>query len=343
MQRKEQIKQFLTQHGHGEDTISLLAGDASFRKYWRITNLNGATLVLMDAPPEHEDIRPFVRVSGLLNQAGLRVPAIKAQDAMQGFLLLEDLGDSIFTQLLKQSLQQEPLFYETACDALIALQAYSQQQPAIATQLPAYDEAVYLREVNLFAEWFLVQVHGAKKAKLLRQEWQNLWQNILSQAELQQNCLVHRDYHADNLLWLQAEGIQRVGLLDYQDALWGDPLYDLASLLEDARRDVASQTVEYCKNRVFEQLGESKEKLQQRYDVLAAQRNCKIVGIFVRLAVRDNKPRYLEYLPRVWAHLQRDISAPILAPVSAFIKEHVPLIYQGAFQADANQGGIIAA
>jgi aminoglycoside/choline kinase family phosphotransferase len=340
MEARAEIKNFVSDAGIQNADITLLAGDASFRKYWRVRTLK-QTLVLMDAPPAHEDVRPFIQVTDLLKNAGLRVPKILAQDIAQGFLLLEDLGDHLFTLVLQKGLQDELALYEQACKALIHLQGYSAANPEISHSLPPYDDAVYLRELALFGQWFLPEIHGEAQAKKLSGEWQSLWADILAQAGLQQNCMVHRDYHADNLLWLDgAKGMARVGMLDYQDALCGDALYDAVSLLEDARRDVAGDTVQHCKNMLFDALCRSdgsvtKAMLETRYNVLAAQRNCKIIGIFMRLAMRDHKPRYLAYLPRVWQHLHRDLQHEALAPIRQFIEQNIPADFQGGCAIDA--------
>jgi len=342
MSRQSEMEQFVADAGHAGAPISLLAGDASFRKYWRV-NVQGSSLVLMDAPPEHEDVRPFIQVTNLLRDMGLKAPSVHAQDLQRGFLLLEDLGDSLFSRTLMVGADQEAAMYQAACDALVKIGAESKKHAALSSALPPYDAAVYLREVALFAEWFLVQVHGQAIAKSLRDDWLQIWRDVLAHAGLTNEVLVHRDYHADNLLWLAGEGTDRVGMLDYQDALYGDPLYDVISLLEDARRDVAPAVVAQCKAFMQTSTHTNADDFARRYHVLAAQRNCKIVGIFTRLCVRDGKARYLDYMPRVWGHLLGDITHPSLAPVKAFIDTHVPAAYRGVFTADVTRGGLVIA
>ena len=340
MSRFDEIEQFVASAGYEGAPISLLAGDASFRKYWRVKAATG-TLVVMDAPPEHENITPFIEVTRLLLALGARAPKIHAQDHERGFLLLEDLGDNLYSKALAAQPAGEAMMYQAACEALSVLHRESGKNKAVAATLPRYDDAVYLREVALLAEWFLVQVHGQEIAKTLREEWLAIWKDVLKTAKLEQNILVHRDYHADNLLWLEGEGTARVGMLDYQDALLGDALYDVISLLEDARRDVSPETVVACKAFMLKDCGASKDDFDLRYAVLAAQRNSKIIGIFTRLCVRDGKARYLDFMPRVWGHLLNDIEHPALAPVKQFIDTHVPAAYRGAFQADVTRGGIV--
>ncbi len=336
-ERGQAMDAFLVQAGWVGATRRMLAGDASFRRYERV-EWHGRHAVLMDAPPPWEDVAPFVRVTEQLAACGVRVPQIIAADRAQGFLLLEDLGDASFTRLLKDQPAREAELYLAATEALLVLaRASATQRP----ELPAYDMAVYRREAGLFAEWFLPQLHGIEQARTLRADWLSCWEAVLANAGLKQQCLVHRDYHADNLLWLEgAAGIDAVAMLDYQDALWGDAAYDLASLLEDARRDVSADTVRRCWQHYLQASGEPEAHFTRRYAVLAAQRNAKIIGIFVRLCVRDGKAHYLDYLPRVWGHFMRDLAHPALAPVRAFVDAHVPVAWRGDFSADVSIGGI---
>lgn len=329
--RGPQMDAFLARTGRASATRRMLAGDASFRRYERVDHDN-TIMVLMDAPPPWEDVGPFMAVTQLLEKAGVSVPAILDADEAEGFLLLEDLGDAILTRVLQNEPQREGKLYAGACAALRALQ----QSPR--EHLPPYDAAVYLREVALFAEWFLPQIVGIERAGALRAEWLEIWQRVLRAAPLQQSVLVHRDYHADNLLWLRDRaGHRAIGMLDYQDALWGDAAYDLVSLLEDARRDVQPATARACYDAFAADQGDD---FAVRYAVLGAQRNAKIIGIFVRLCVRDGKAHYLDYLPRVWVHFLHDLKHPALAEVSDFVEAHVPTQWRGVFAADASIGGI---
>jgi aminoglycoside/choline kinase family phosphotransferase len=334
---------FLTRAGWHGATRSMLAADASFRRYERVTH-HDAIAVLMDAPPPWEDVQPFMNITRQLADFGLSVPHILAADRDAGFLLLEDLGDASFTRLLKSHPARELETYAMATQALVAM---AKQSVAHATHLSAtlkpYDGAIYLREAALLVEWFMPQVVGMEKAQALRAEYLDIWRGILAATPLQRNCLVHRDYHADNLFWLaNRTGHAAVGMLDYQDALLGDAAYDLASLLEDARRDVGAVTVESCMAEYVRALGEDADLFATRYAVLAAQRNAKIIGIFMRLCVRDGKAHYLDYLPRVWGHFMRDVAHPALAPMRAFVETHVPSAARGRIEADVTIGGMRA-
>ena len=334
-ERSNEMDRFLSEHGYSAATRSMLAGDASFRRYERV-HIEGEVLVLMDAPPPWENISPFIAVTKQLHQMGVSAPEILAADENEGFLLLEDLGDALFTRVLKEQPAKEKEFYLAAIDALLHIQ--KTKHPT----LPLYDNAVYLRELGLFAEWFLPQIHGVERAPALREEWLSLWIPILMSSGLQQSVLVHRDYHADNLVWLADRlGVQRVGMLDYQDALLGDAAYDLVSLLEDARRDVDPSVVDACYGRFVNHSGEDAKSFATRYAVLGAQRNAKIIGIFTRLCVRDGKPQYLDYLPRVWGHFLRDIEHPALESVKRFMEAHVPGDWRGKYEANATIGGLV--
>ena len=340
-ERGEAMDAFLARHGWVGATRRMLAGDASFRRYERVEH-NGTIAVLMDAPPPWEDVRPFLEVTAVLSHCGVSVPHIIAQDEAEGFLLLEDLGDLSFTRLLREHPERESEIYAAATDALVAIHMTSLAKADILQdELPPYDMAVYLREAALFVEWFLPQIHGIEKARQLKDEYLAVWRGIIEGVGLKQNCIVHRDYHADNLFWLEGRGdYQAVGMIDYQDALWGDAAYDLASLLEDARRDVDPTTMAECFARYSTAIGEPARAFAARYAVLAAQRNAKIIGIFCRLCVRDGKAHYVDYLPRVWNHFLNDLHHPLLSPLKEFVDTYVPVNYRGHFDIDASIGGI---
>lgn len=341
--RGAEMDAFLKRIGRAGATRTMLAADASFRRYERVYN-DTEISVLMDAPPPWEDVKPFLQVTGTLSRFGVSVPHILASDVAEGFLLLEDLGDASFTRLLKSEPQRERDIYMEATKALVAIREGSLNASLDgASEHPPYDMAVYLREAALFVEWLLPQVMGVEKAKALRNEYLELWRGVLESANLRQSCLVHRDYHADNLFWLaDRAGHHAVGMIDYQDALWGDPAYDLASLLEDARRDVADSTVADCFAYYATATGEKAYGFAARFAVLAAQRNAKIIGIFVRLCVRDGKAHYLDYLPRVWRHFMHDLNHAALTPIREFVEQHVPVEWRGTFKADSSIGGIVA-
>ena len=337
--RDADIQAFLAQCGWGGAACKLLAADASFRHYYRVSH-DEKNAVVMDAPPPWENVASFLQVGAYLQRDHLSVPQIIAADSDNGFLLLEDFGDTSFTKLLARDPSREGELYIAATDALVEITRASNTGDM--SQLKLYDRDVYLREVALFAEWFLPQVVGLPRAQEMRAEWLKLWSAVLQEVRLQQTTLVHRDYHADNLFWLaERVGYRAVGMLDFQDALLGDAAYDLASLLEDARRDVQPETVDLCLKHFIAHMGVDSSAFMTRYAVLAAQRNAKIIGIFTRLAVRDGKAHYMNYQPRVWNHFMRDLSYPLLQPIADFVKKHVPASYCGSFKPDSTIGGVI--
>lgn len=327
-ERLAQIRQFIQGTEFRDAELHPLAGDASFRRYVRVRKGDRGAM-LMDAPPAKEDVRPFVAIAKYLCSHAYSAPKILAKDIAHGFLLLEDLGDDSFTSVLKCGGDAQAL-YAAAIDVLVEWHKPGFSDPA-ALPLPLYDRALLMREVALFSDWFLPQVVGKAKADALRAEYLGIWETLLDRHTPSMSVWVHRDYHADNLMWLPGrQGSARVGLLDFQDGVYGDAAYDLVSLLEDARRDVDAALVSAMLERYIAASGADRAQLLQGYALLGAQRNSKIVGIFTRLAARDRKPHYLAYLPRVWAHLEHDLRHPSLASLKAWVDVHVAPGMRGA-------------
>lgn len=329
-ERKRQIDAFLERAGWGRAERRLLAGDASFRRYERLF-MDDRTAVLMDAPPPQEDVRPFIAIARHLLAEGYSAPDIYANDVAAGFLLLEDLGDDCYTRLLDGPTPPvaEQALYEAAVDLLIAL-----HRRAAPTELAPFDVATLLAEVELFIDWYVPRRRGgAAPSKALRQSYARAWRDVLPLAQRVPNALVLRDYHADNLMWLPARGgarddpngVKRVGLLDFQDAVRGPVSYDLVSLLEDARRDVPPAIAAAMIRRYLAaNPALDEESFGAAYAVLGAQRNLRIVGVFSRLCARDGKAQYLALLPRVWGLVEHDIAHPALAPVKAWLDREIP-------------------
>ncbi len=312
-----------------------LAGDASFRRYERL-ELDGRTAMLMDAPPEHEDVRPFWAIAGYLLGLGLSAPNILDGDIENGFLLLEDLGDDLFVRVVERAAGPgEEQLYGAAVDVLLSLHGHDAPEsipiPGGAHKVPAHDHKTLLAEANLFVEWYLPALTGADVAESDKAEYEALWLDLFGHLAWPRPVLVLRDYHAENLIWLpERDGLAKVGLLDFQDAAAGHPAFDLMSLLEDARRDVAPDLAAKMLDRYIAaasaRTGDFDEAAFRRaYAILGAQRNAKIVGIFTRLWRRDGKPEYLKFLPRVWVHLDRNLDHVDLAPLRDWIGERVPL------------------
>lgn len=324
-ERAAKIAAFLARHGWPGAERRPLAGDASFRRYERVL-ANGRGAVLMDAPPGKEDVRPFLAVARHLVARGFSAPAILAADEDAGLVLLEDLGDGLFTRVLDQGGAEEAM-YAAAVDVLLELH----REPPSGLDLPPYDNARLHQEADLLVDWFLPAMTGVPTPTPLRAAYTAAWNAVLPLARAVPETLVLRDYHADNLVWLpDRPGVRRVGLLDFQDAVIGSVAYDLVSLLEDARRDIAGNAVDAMLARYLAgRPGLDRNAFAAAYAVLGAQRNCKIIGIFTRLWRRDGKPAYLDYLPRVWGHLARDLAHPALAPVKRWLDDAVPPEWRG--------------
>jgi len=309
--------EFLAAHGWGDAEILPLAGDASFRRYFRVVAPDRQA-VLMDAPPEHEDIRPFLKIARHLVAQGHSAPRDLAVDLDRGLLLLEDFGD----RLVGPELARDPLLEETVyTDALSILDQLHRAAPP--EGVAPYDAAVLHREVDLLIEWYAPAIGSAVDAAGFHAAWDAVFPAILA-GQSAHPVLVLRDYHADNLMLLDRPGTARLGLLDFQDALVGHAAYDLVSLLQDARRDVSPALEEAMLHRWSALTGCDAEAFRAQYEILGAQRNTKIVGIFARLWQRDGKPRYLDYLPRVWGYLERNLAHPALAPVASWFDANIP-------------------
>lgn len=307
---------FLAANGWEGAEIQPLAGDASFRRYFRI-HRDGETAVLMDAPPEHEDVGPFLKISDYLAGRGFASPRTLAVDREKGLLLLEDFGDERVGPVLVREPQRERAIYESAIDTLAEIG----RQPAPA-DIPPYDQAAMEREIGLLPQWYAPAVDLAVDEPGYLSAWRNAWGDVLDAVQ-SKPVLVLRDYHADNLMVLP--GRRELGLLDFQDALAGHPAYDLVSLLQDARRDVAPEIEEEMLNRYVTTAGVADPgRFRAHYEILGAQRNSKILGIFTRLWKRDGKPIYLPLQPRVWGYLERNLRHPALAPVRAWFDANIP-------------------
>ena len=321
------IARFLDQAGWGNAEHAPLPGDASFRRYIRLQGSDKRTAMLMDAPPPHENVRPYLAVARLLRRLGLGAPAIFNQDAQHGLLLLEDLGDDTYARLLACGEAEEPL-YALAVDVLIALRRRfdAKEAKAAARLLPPYDDKRLLDETALLVDWYWPSVVGGAVDPALRAEYLALWEGVLPAARRIPATLVLRDYHVDNLMHVRNRGgFLECGLLDFQDAVIGPLSYDLVSLLEDARRDVPIDLADRMRQRYLTAFPEiDRAAFDASYAILGAQRGAKIVGIFTRLCVRDGKPQYLEHIPRVWRLLQHDLAHPALAPVAAWFARHIP-------------------
>ena len=321
-ERARAAEAFLGAAGWGAARREALPGDASFRRYHRLF-LDDRRAMLMDAPPDKEDVRPYVLIARLLGRLGFSAPAILAEEPAQGLLLIEDFGDDTYTRLLARG-HDETRLYALAVDVLAELQR--RFRPDDAAGIPAYDDERLLNETALLTDWFLPAATGGATHPDLRHAYLDAWRQAMPLGQAVPSTLVLRDYHIDNLMLVPGRaGLAACGLLDFQDAVIGPASYDLVSLLEDARRDIAPALAEAMYRRYEAALPVAdRAAFAASYAVMGAQRSAKIVGIFTRLCVRDGKRTYLAHLPRVWRLLQQDLCHPALAPVRAWFDRHVP-------------------
>jgi aminoglycoside/choline kinase family phosphotransferase len=314
-QLPEGLAEFTARAGWADAQVEPLPGDASFRRYFRL--LRGSeTAMLMHAPPPHEDPAPFLHVARWLADNGMRAPAIHAAEPQAGWVLTEDFGNDRMRDWLDVKPGDERAAYEAAVEALAALHRLPPGPFA------PYDMAVYAREAALLTEWYCpaqgldVDVAGYAAA----------WDEALAPLIARQipGVTVLRDYHAENIMLLGGQAGAPQGLIDFQDALVGHPAYDLVSLLQDARRDVAVDLETAMLVHYAHHAGLADDEFIADYARLGAQRNAKIVGIFTRLDRRDGKPRYLGLIPRVWEALERDLAHPALEPVARWFDANIP-------------------
>ncbi|HWW56884.1 MAG TPA: phosphotransferase [Sphingopyxis sp.] len=305
---------FLAAHGWGDARILPLAGDASFRRYFRVVD-GDRQAVLMDAPPPHEDPRPFIAVAEYLCELGLNAPTILARDLEQGLLLIEDFGDVRLRETVDEQLHRESEYYAGVTDLLVHLHARAPMDG-----LPVHGIGQWLDEVMLFTDWYC----PALDIDVDRDAFRAAWAEVLNPVERDglPRVTVLRDYHAENIMLVPGkDGLAHYGLLDFQDALVGHPAYDLASVLEDARRDVSPAVEAAMLARYREATGRD---IEAAYWALAAQRNTRILGVFVRLWKRDGKEGYRRFQPRMWGLLERDLAHPALVPVRQWFDANVP-------------------
>lgn len=297
-----------------------LAGDASNRRYERLHLPGGETAVLMDAPPEKgEDVRPFVRIARHLHGLGLSAPEIFAEDSEQGFLLIEDLGDDLYSRVIPRQPELERCLYEAATDVLVLL------RDAPMPRLEPYGAGRMTELAALAFSKYRDPVIGRPDAEAQRR-FADRFEDVLIQTTGGiAPVLAQRDYHADNLLWLPArQGVARVGLLDFQDAMAAHPAYDLVSLLQDVRRDVPAAIEAAMIDRYIAATGVDDHLFRTAYMVLGAQRGLRILGVFGRLGRDYGKPHYVDMIPKVWDTVVRNLEHPALAPVADLVLNSLP-------------------
>ena len=281
------------------------SADASFRRYFRITLPDGSTRIVMDAPPEQEDCRPFLKVAALFRAAGVHVPEVYAEDLTQGFLLLSDLGTQTYLNVLNGD--TAPRLYQHANAALVDIQQAS--QPGL---LPDYDRALLTRELNLFPDWYIARHLKLALDDGQQQTLRSVFDKILANNLAQPKVFVHRDYHSRNLMVSGDDCPANPGIIDFQDAVYGPITYDLVSLYRDAyisweEKDELDFVIRYWEmaRRAGLPVHADFHDFYRDYEWMGAQRQIKVLGIFARLCYRDGKAGYLKDMPRVMAYLRR--------------------------------------
>jgi aminoglycoside/choline kinase family phosphotransferase len=349
--REEALRAFIHASDWRGGTLHPLPGDASTRRYIRVVK-DGYSAMLMDQPQNAEtpsagkdttpeerrrlgynavarlagaDCARFAAVGSYLRRAGLAAPELYSTDFAQGFILMEDFGDSLYPVALSDGADEYEI-YSAAIDVLVALHREPAPDALGEKPLFEYDETALLAETDVLAEWFLPMALGrhatSEETQELRAHWHDALQIVLKGPDV----FVHRDYHAQNLIWMpERMDVERVGLVDFQDAVAGHPAYDLISLLEDARRDVSDELASAMTERYLTHARPADVRaFKSAAAILAAQRNAKIIGIFARLAKRDGKPRYLAHLPRVWRYMEKDLTDPSLEILKSCYDRLIP-------------------
>ena len=320
-ERQAQCRTFLHQRGLDPRSLSPLIQDASFRRYFRLSNTD-RPILLMDAPLELEDVGQFVKIARHLTAVGLKAPEIIDFDQEYGFLLLEDFGDDTFTRLIAAGADDTSL-YPLAVDVLIALHSHPD---SASIDLPLYDRNLLIQEALLLTDWYAPVIRNNTTSTEMRHSYISIWQEILDSLPEPAHSLVLRDFHVDNLMWVPPGiGTSGCGLLDFQDAVIGPMAYDLVSLLEDARRDINPNLVESMIQRYHEAMPLLEiENFRSWYHVLGAQRHCKVAGIFIRLLLRDGKSHYIRHIPRVMHLLEQKFNIPELLPLRQWLDSWLP-------------------
>ncbi|WJR78314.1 tRNA (adenosine(37)-N6)-threonylcarbamoyltransferase complex ATPase subunit type 1 TsaE [Bradyrhizobium sp. NP1] len=347
--RLQVLREFLDASGFADAQRQRMAGDASIRSYARLIRGDGVFILMNfprrpDGPATYagrsysaavhlaEDVKPFVALAGGLRAQGLSAPAIMHADLDSGLLITEDFGSATF--VAGDPPEPIPERYEAAAEVLAALHHQSLPPtlplaPQLAYTIPAFDVDAMLIEIGLMVEWYLPD-RGVALDDAGRAEFVAMWRELLAKPLAAPPTWVLRDFHSPNLIWLAGRsGIERVGVIDFQDAVLGPPAYDLVSLLQDARVDVP-ETLElalltrYIKARLAAGEAFDPAAFAEHYAIMSAQRNTRLLGTFARLNRRDGKPHYLRHQPRIWTYLTRSLAHPALAPVREWYAANVP-------------------
>ena len=322
--RRMKREAFLKSLGWKNVALQPLQADASFRRYYR---LQGAPkpMLLMEDPPDRPlalspvKVEPFIMIADHLRALGLRTPEIFFKDISNGLLVIEDFGDDTYTRLFDQGVDSRPL-YELAVDALVHLHQHSKRNDI---DLPKHDAAVLIDGAMLLLDWYYPALTGKKATDDMKKSFASMWKGLFEKLPKDQQTLVLRDYHVDNLMLVPgATGVRACGLLDFQDASIGQFSYDLMSLLEDARRDMSVDLKQHLYDRYISAMRIDRAGFDYSIRVLAAQRHARVLGVFVRLSLRDGKTRYLQFIPHVHKLFLSSVNHPDLKPLLQWFGNH---------------------
>jgi len=354
-EREAEKAAFLADAGLTSARREPLTGDASTRRYERL-HLSDRTLIFMDQPPSMETapcppgataaerqalgynalarlaagrVDAFIATAGWLREQGLSAPAILHADPARGLAVIEDLGDDLYARLIEQGQDEAPL-YDDAISALVRM--HQVEPPPVLTYdgvswpLLTYDDVALKTGGEIILEWLPKLKPELAFDAAAAAEWEAIWAPIRRRGEAGARVFCHRDYHAENLIWLpEREGAARVGLLDFQDALKAHPAWDMSMLLHDARRDVSREIEARSLNRYFALRPDvDQARFLADYHALGALNVVRILGIFARLVTRDAKPRYAAFMPRLWDYLDRCLADPEMGGLKAWFAHHVP-------------------
>lgn len=309
---------WLNSHDLHSVTPEPLPADASPRRYFRLPDTG---LLLVQVPPGDTDQPVFTRVAEHLNGLGLSAPKTRVAAPAEGLYLVEDFGPRTFSSEIDRGRPEADL-YSAAIDAITALHSAPN---ATTIDLPAYDADFLLSETLIFADWFAPLANPDHDTEKFQADFTRHWRDALRPIASDRSALVLRDFHLDNLIHLPARpGVAACGLIDVQGARIGAPEYDLASLLQDARRDLEPGLEEVMLTRYLAAHPQDEKAFRARFSLLAAQRHTKVAGLFIRLAKRDDKPAYLPHLPRVLSHLDAALSAANLSNIRTLLDQHLP-------------------
>ncbi len=332
--------------------ITYLQGDASTRTYARLSAADGMAIlmdapIVPDGPPIREGksysriarlaenmVRPFAAIGAALKDAGLSTPAVEAFDLDKGILLIEDLGDRLFTSEVAAGGSQSEL-WRAAVDALVRLRTLPRPSSlplpdGSAYALPRRDRAAFEIEIELMLDWYWPATKGGPPSPQVRAEFMDLWSPVITRLLALPAGWFLRDYHSPNLMWLpERQGVARVGILDFQDALAEHFAFDLVSLLQDARTSVSPELEDelfnhYCAKVAVGERAFDRTAFAAAYADFGTQRNTRLLGLWLRLLKRDGKPHYLQNIPRTWGYLERNLREPALAALAAWYDRHFP-------------------